>query len=200
VLATVEDVKRKLELAVTDESHDDALELVTATANDRVLALCRHVATDETRVQVFEDAGVGDVLTLERRPVAAVALHAKAAGGDWYELEADVIDADKGKVAVVGSSGWPFYRDESAKPWPFLRATYEVSGVGEDDDAPAALRDSAAALAAYWYRQHLAGPVTESTVGAIRQTVTTAAEPPWLGRALADYMDDDAGTGGATCV
>ena len=201
MIGTIDDLKGKLDIPVTDESRNDALTLVMESASIRILEECNYEDADATdRVEIYEHVQVGNPLMLERRPITVTAdvpqvavagrgLGEKDDAGapSWTDLEFDVVDAERGKIVILGSDlGWwppqdprPKFKRWREPEWPIVRITYDVDGQGgvaADQD----LIDATASLAAFWYKRDLAGASSEVTLGAIGEKYLDEPLPGWV--------------------
>lgn len=209
MLASLENVKGKLGIALTDTSQDEAITLVLQDASVKILSLGRYSETDLAgRQDIFQEVQVETPVALTLRPVSAVTLVEGRTPGntDWVTLAYDLTDATKGEVSLLGAeSWWPPTPDRIVRPrfsrwreptWPIVRVTYDVTGIGSEGNvAPAAvvpsdLRDATAALAAYWYDRHLALASESAQVGQIRRTYMDADIPSWVLSSIASHMEE----------
>ena len=203
MLATVEDVKAKLELAATDTSRDDALLLVLGSASEKVLELTRRLEFDvQGRVDTLRDVQVGVPFLLSKRPVANVVAEYRPVGSAaWAGLTEDVLDAERGEVIVVGADSWP---PSTVRPlswrtlrYDLVRVTYNVEGTDSGEAVePARLRDAAAALAAYWFDRQVGGAAKSLSVGFLKKEYLDLDVPAWV----TALLGDDATGAGALLV
>jgi hypothetical protein len=207
VWGTLDDLKGKIGLPVSDTSRDDALTLVLEGASAKVAELARFSEANETgRVDLFENIQVGTKIVLERRPVDvsqnAVVVEGRylAATEAWSALSFDLLDADKGELLVLGRDAWwpptlvlrpPFMQWRNVT-WPQVRVTYDVTGQGSDSSAPQELQDVTVALARYWYDRDLAGAATSEQIGVLTREYSTEAVPAWVLSRLAKHRKERA--------
>lgn len=196
MLASLEDVKRKLDLPVTDESRDEGILLVLGAATVRLLDWTRYQEDTQTgRVDTLRRVRQGVEILLPKRPVAAVTLaQGRVLGGTvWTTLTADLVDPEQGTIVIVRTDEWPPKPSQSAAyrwreyVWPIVKVTYNVTGVGEEETVADDLRDLCAELTHYWYRRHLAGAAEEVTIGPLREKLMKEAVPDWLRPHLAAH-------------
>lgn len=173
-LATLDQVKAKLEIPTSDLSEDAAVQDVLDAAEQYVLDQTGYVLTTQSVEDIVRPGQIGRVLHLRKRPVSNVTAQVRMFGSDtWTDIAIDVIDANEGIVVLPGEAAWPpgmnnprwFAWREPA--WDVLRISYTATALSP---VPDDLSDATAALAAYWYRAHLAGVVTEAGVGQVRET------------------------------
>lgn len=205
MLATLNDLKAKLGIDSSDTALDGPLELVLESASDRVLKLCRYSEAEaDDQVEYFQNVRNGDKIWLPMRPVkvtsdvADVSAQGRAIGiADWADLAIDVLDPDRGIVAILDAADWRYFTPDPIRgprrtryKWAVVKVTYSVTGVGSEVDAPKAVQDATAALAAYWYDRHVSGAAESISIGSLRKSILTEAIPEWIESALADRMEE----------
>jgi hypothetical protein len=177
------------------------ISLVLDAATVRVLHLTRRLdADEEERSELFHRVQRGTGLVLTKRPVANVSAEGSGYGSEFGAIAVDLVDPELGLILLTGPDlGWwppsssrsPYTRWRDFT-WPIISVTYDVTGSGHAHDetqVEADLRDGTAALAAYWYDQHISGAKEDVAVGQIRQKLMHDPEPPWLLRTLARHLD-----------
>jgi hypothetical protein len=200
--ATLEDVKGKLGIAASDASRDDALVLVLDATCERLEDLTRYSADKISgRQDVFRDVQATRTIALTRRPIAVVngvptvTVEGRPLGAaaSWSTLAADVVDAEKGELVLLGFQAWwppsQFRRPRSARwreyAWDVVRVTYDVAGQGDAGAAAPKLIDVNAAWAAYLYQRHLAGAREQQAIGPIREVLMSESLPGFVAAAVA---------------
>ena len=190
-LATLAQVKNKLRIPATDTSEDTAIQAVLDAAEQFVLAITGYSLVDSPVEEVWQQGQIGRVLYLRYRPVANVTAQARLLGNsNWTSVAIDIIDATQGIVALPGGAAWPpqpptprwFGWRQPA--WDVVKIAYLAVAL---TPVPADLSDATAALAATWYRQQLAGPATDVTVGEVRESYSQLPIPPNVATVLARH-------------
>lgn len=190
-LASLDQVKRKLQLPLTFTDDDAALTAVRDAADAYVLAETGYVLAN-TPVQEFLQQGqLGRPFLLTRRPVTAATAQARVQGDTaWSPLALDVLDAALGLVVLPVGAAWPpgarlpRWAAWRQPTWDVVRVDYTATALAP---VPADLSDAAAALAAYWYTQQRAGPLAESVVGPVQERYLDRPVPPAVEALLAPY-------------
>lgn len=195
MFGTLDDLKGKLGLPVTDTSRDDALTLVLEGASAKIEELARFSEAGETgRQDTFTDVQTGTLLTLSKRPINQGQTPVLVEGrwpsttAGWFTLSADVYSEEDGKVMVLGRDAWwppllvlrPPYERWRNLIWPVVRVTYDVKAQGSGSEAPQELQDAALSLASYWYDRDLAGAAESVQMGQLVKELMTAPIPPWV--------------------
>ncbi len=190
-LMTLDQVKDKLNLPSSYVDEDDPLSKVRDSAEQWVLELTGYVLADKAAKDVFSNLQVGRRVYLRYRPVENVTARARMALGNWVDVDLDVIDADKGLVMLTYGTPWPFqpprpswarWRDWA---WEVVEISYTAKAL---NPVPADLSDAAAALAAYWYDTHRAGPAEQAKAGAVSQTYSDRPVPKAVEVVLSRYI------------
>ena len=209
MIATLDDVKGKLDLPASDTSRDDALTLALESASAKVLDLCRYSEADVTgHQQLFRNVQFNRDLFLDLRPINVAAGHVVVFEGrglgqpDWSELTGDVLDAQEGRVIVLGASAWwppqrtlqPAFQRWRDPIWPQIRVTYDVVGVTSNPASE--LIDAAASLAAFWYDRDLAGAKEDSRIGQVQVTWLNEALPSTLLEKISKHVRGESAAGG----
>jgi hypothetical protein len=193
-LATLADVKAKLP-GVSD-SNDDGVQAVLDAADRWVRTRTRLEPAASTFVDTVERVRVGHAFQLPRRPVTSVTMVEGRWFGvsTWQTLTFELVDANAGMIIVPGHLGWEWWQMPEGisapwwrwrdRIWPLIRVTYVTAGTTVPED----LRDSVAALAAYWYSRHRAGAAKQAIQGQMSETFLELAVPPWIMAVLQRYM------------
>lgn len=170
-LASISDVKGILKIPTSDTADDLVLRLWLDAVEANILEWTGYSLTALTgHTQVFERVERGRTLTLDKRPISALAITEVAVFGstDWTTLDASIVDAAKGTIIIEPSGSlWPptetdrstFIRNH--RVWDLVRVTTNVSAL---TTIPKSLQQFAASLTAYLYQQG-DGAVKSSRIG-----------------------------------
>lgn len=196
-------IKGKLGISTT--SRDAAITSVWNGAEAWVIDRTGFALASGSRTDVLRDVQLDRPFLLTRRPVSALTLaEGRVPGGDgasWAELTADLLDADKGEVIVLGAPGfqvWPPTQPEAEwfrwrdPIWPLVRVSYTTGAATVPND----LVDATAALAAYWYQRHLAGVTSATRIVETSESYLSYGIPPWVSVVVERYVRSAAGTAG----
>jgi hypothetical protein len=190
-LATLAQVKEKLQIPTADTIEDSALQKVLDAAEQFILNKTGFVLADADFEEIIRNFEIGRVYYLSHRPVQNLQVQVRIAGDpNWYSLNADVLDADLGSFVVPPGSFWP--ATPKAPPWlawrnptwDIAKATYRATALSP---IPADLSDATAAIAAYWWRRHLAGPTKNISVGTASEAYSDLAVPDYVFEVIARY-------------
>lgn len=210
MLASLEDLKGKLDIPATDLSRDSALLLVLESASEKVLDVCRYSETAITaRQEIFRNVQYNRDLFTALRPIdpgVAAVFEGRPLGQGadgtqpaWSKLEGDVIDAAEGRFTLLGASGWwpptqrglqPNYQRWRDPEWPIIRVTYNVTALAPPPDE---LVDACASLAAFWFDRDLAGAGSVSQIGQVRREWLNDALPATFTARLSSHISVGAG-------
>lgn len=180
------DVKGKLTIPTSDTSEDTAIQL----AIDGVIAFITektgYEGTATAHTIYRESCQVGRTYEMDHRPIdtaIAVTAQGRTHSGystiTWSDLVADIIDADKGRLMLLGVSNFfqsfppieppnPIFRWQQPI-WPLVKFTYTT--VAQTASTwPKDLKDAAAHLAAFMYRQSLTSHLNSASLGPISET------------------------------
>lgn len=202
MLATVEQVKRVLDIPEADTQDNEYIVWLVDQANRRVLDQSRlSLAAEVGRIDTFHEVQVGRRIRLSRRPVTQVtAAEIRTLGSDseFSSVTFDLADAKRGLVILLGGFGldvWPpreppslafSWRDPI---WPVVRITYDTGALAAGSEDEVRLRGAAASLAAYWYERFRAASKASESIGPFRQTFMEAAIPPWVQSQIEQVAD-----------
>lgn len=203
MLGTLDDLKGKLDIPESDTSRDGPLTLALETATAKVLHLCRYAEEDEaSHVETFRNVTFNRDLLLELRPIDpdTIVFEGRALGeATWSTLDGDVLNADEGRVILLGASAWwpptntlqPGFTKWRDPVWPLIRVTYDVTGLGNNPASE--LIDAAASLAGFWYDRDLAGAGESSMIGPVSRKWLNESLPKTLLEKLTGHMSGRGG-------
>jgi hypothetical protein len=207
-LGTLEGLKDKLSIPATDTSRDAELELLLLAAQRYVLRQTRYAVDDGTiTAEIHENVREGDAIYAKVRPIDEtedLVVSGRLLGSDsWTILEAELVDANEGRIRIVNSidapwppvqaawSAWPWGRRRKAV-WPIVRLAYanlEAPAEGIED-----LALVVEVLAAHWDREGAgAGTLTGQTAGIVSETYGDRDTPGSIPTAVSLILTDYAG-------
>lgn len=190
MLATLDEIKTRLDIELADTSQDDALTTMLNAASQKVLDLCRYVETTGQVVEYHRNVQQAREFKLERRKVdpAAITVEGRSHGNDTFQtLASDLLDPDDGVAMILGSAEWwppnyaeqrrPAFRRWREPIWPVVRVTYTAIGIGDEQSAPDELRQATLRLATYWREIDNVGATTSMKIGQLSQSWSDRPAP-----------------------
>lgn len=193
-LATLAQVRAKLKIPASDTSEDADVQAVLNAAERYVLDRTGYTLVAETVEEIFPQSQVGRAIHLRKRPVVNASAQVRTRGSPtWLDVAIDIIDPAEGVVVLplallstlpaqgFAPAHWFSWRNPV---WDVLKVIYTTAPL---NPIPADLSDATAQLAAYWYRQQLAGPISDTAVGNIREAYSQLPIPPAVEAVLAKY-------------
>lgn len=193
-LATLDQVKAKLQIPLADNSDDAAIQAVLEAAERYILNRTGFTLTAEAVEEVIRREQAGRSILLRYRPVSNVTASARPLNSDsWFSMAIDVVDASTGLVIPNLSRLFhlgPLWASWYASDWDILRINYTTVPL---NPIPVDLADATAALAAYWYLQQLAGPAASVGVGQVRETYSQDPIPSEVELLLVPYTRGSVG-------
>jgi hypothetical protein len=204
MLATLDELKGRLGIALSETTFDDELTTVLTAASEKVLDLCGYVEADTPAgtpiVELFRNVQQGREFKLKVRNLldgGTLLVEGRGHGTEFLPLSADLLDPTDGVLMILGAAEWwppnyveerrPTFRRWREPIWPVVRVTYQAAGIGDEQTAPDQLRHGALRLAAYWRGMDKAGATTEARVGQLEQTLAEQPLPKDLKSILGSH-------------
>lgn len=188
-LATLGQVKAKLDLMLTDSSQDAGVQAALDAAGKWFLEQCKYDLTAAAHTDRLFSVNSGRLVKTSFRPVAAVtSVEGRLAGGAAASLAFDLIDPEKGKL-YIGSSAdsWPpapRLRRRSDYVWDVVEILYTTDALLVTED----ISDVVAALAATWYTADRSLAREQVDVGIVRERYRMYPIPPWIMERLNPHL------------
>lgn len=179
-LATLEQLKAALSISATDTSRDVDLTTALIGATRHVLARTRYALVPRAVTEIHEHVLEGSALWSKLRPIdtgVTVTARARVLGSsDWTDVVADVVDAQLGKVKIIGVTAslriWPpptypggLVRRNRMWRWPILELGYTTA----EPDGLEDLELATASMAAFLIREAERGSSVLETVGQVTE-------------------------------
>lgn len=204
-LTTLDRVKAKLQIPLTDESDDEALQQVVdgviAWISDRT-----HITPRPTQfTEYVERCQIGRITILKHRPideVVGVSVFGRTYGvpANWIELKADVVDAFQSRVLLLGVANFfqtfppveppSSYFKWSQPIWPVVKWIYTTA----EPTWPADLSDAAASFCGFLFRRQRTGHLVSASLGSISETYETrgvgGGVPDHIANVIDSYTSD----------
>lgn len=185
-LATLTQVKAKLDVLATDTSLDTAIQAVLDAASAFVVSDAGYTLSATALTEVFRNVPRDGTIYTAKRPITTLASVKIRDPGSAVltTITGDLVDAARGEIILVpdlAGWGWPTYDvfPRSARyrlgEWSILQVDYTPTATAAATYPD--LTDAEAELAAYWYREHRAN-AKSVTSGLGGETFLNMGIPP----------------------